>query len=202
MDHDRLFEAGSRGRQGVPLPIATLGHGTLTADGFAAVALGAGVDVIVDVRRYPGSRRHPHFGGEAMAAWLPAHGLAYRALPALGGRRSPRADSANVALRNPQFRGYADHMASGEFAKGIAELLATAGLGRVALMCAESVFWRCHRRLTADHLVLVEDLAVEHRFHDGRAAPHTPTPGARRAGSHVVYDADPRPVRRALRSVG
>jgi uncharacterized protein (DUF488 family) len=169
-------------------PVRTVGHGTLTAAAFVALVRSAGIETVVDVRRYPGSRRHPQFGGDAMAAWLPEHEVGYRWLPALGGRRGAATGSANRALRNEQFRAYADHMASAEFGAGITELVGLAGERPVGVMCAESVWWRCHRRLLADHLVLVRDVGVEHLFHDGRVAPHVPAPEARRAGSHLVYD--------------
>ena len=162
-------------------PIRTLGHGSLAAADFARVALGAGIEVIVDVRRYPGSRRHPHFG-PSMPEWLAEAGLAYRWLPALGGRRRPAATSPNTGLRNEQFRGYADHMASAEFARGLTELrdlAAERAVGSVAVMCAETVPWRCHGSLLADYLTLIERETVEHLFHDGRLTSHVPTPGAR-----------------------
>jgi uncharacterized protein (DUF488 family) len=128
-----------------------------------------------------------------MPEWLAETGLAYRWLPALGGRRRPAADSPNSGLRNEQFRGYADHMASAEFAAGVAELLALgtdSPDGVVAVMCAEAVPWRCHRSLLADHLTLVEGVKVEHLFHDGRLITHTPTRGARRTLSgQLVYSA-------------
>ena len=184
--------------------LRTVGHGTLTAEAFAALARGAGLTAVVDVRRYPGSRRHPHFGAD-MARWLPEAGVAYAWLPALGGRRSPAPDSPNIGLRNPQFRAYADHMAGPEFAAGVADLLALAENGggdgegdgdgaRVAVMCAESLWWRCHRRLLADHLVLVAGVTVEHLAHDGRTSPHPPTPEARRQGDHLVYDVGAQPA--------
>ena len=168
--------------------MTTVGHGAATAEAFATLVHDAGVARVVDVRRYPGSRRHPHFAGAAMARWLPEDGVAYSWLPSLGGRRSPRPDSPNVALRNDQFRGYADHMAGEEFLAGVAELEALAAREPVAVMCAEAVWWRCHRRLLADHLVLVDGVAVEHLLPDGRRRAHPLTAGARRAGDHVVYD--------------
>lgn len=168
--------------------IRTVGHGTLPADAFVRLASAAGVEAVVDVRRFPGSRRHPHFGSDEMARWLAAAELDYHWLPSLGGRRTPMPDSPNVALRNAQFQAYADHMGTEEFRSGIAALLAIADTVPVAVMCAESVWWRCHRRLVADHLVLVETRDVEHLFHDGRLDPHTPTAQARRVGSTVVYD--------------
>jgi uncharacterized protein (DUF488 family) len=170
--------------------LRTVGHGTLTAAAFAALVSGAGIEVVVDVRRFPGSRRHPHFGSDQMAAWLPGAGVGYEWAPALGGRRKPAADSPNTGLRNDQFRAYADHMATAEFRDGVAHLLAGAAERVVAVMCAESVWWRCHRRLLADHLVLVEGWNVEHLMHDGRCTPHPVTPGARPVGPQVLYGGD------------
>jgi uncharacterized protein (DUF488 family) len=168
--------------------IRTLGHGTLSAAAFAALVRNARVEVVVDVRRFPGSRRFPHFAREAMASWLPEHGLDYRWLVALGGRRKLLKRSPNVCLRNDQFRAYADHMASAEFASGIAELRRLTAERAGAVMCAEALWWHCHRRLLADHLVLVEDAAVEHVFHDGRVVAHPLTAEARVSRGHVVYD--------------
>jgi len=168
--------------------VRTLGHGTLEADAFAALAAEAGLAEIVDVRRYPGSRRFPHFASEAMASWLPEHGIAYRWLPSLGGRRRADPASPNTGLRNAQFRAYADHMASDEFLGGVAEVLEVAAERSVAVMCSESVWWRCHRRLLADHLVLLDDTPVEHLFHDGRLQLHPVTPEVRVDGDRLVYD--------------
>lgn len=169
-------------------PIRTVGHGTLTVVDFTALLREAEVETIVDVRRYPGSRRNPQFGRDEMGRWLPEHGVEYRWVDALGGRRTPRPDSPNVGLRNDQFRAYADHMASPDFAQGVADLTSLAAGRSTAVMCAESVWWRCHRRLLADHLVLAAGVPVEHLFHDGRLDPHRPTDEARVDGDHVVYD--------------
>lgn len=170
--------------------VRTLGHGTLAAGAFFDLIRGAGIEIILDVRRFPGSRRHPQFARDEMATWLPGHGVEYGWLPSLGGRRKPSPESPNTALRNRQFRAYADHMASEEFAGGVAEVFALATARPVAIMCAESLWWRCHRRLLADHLTLVGEVPVEHLFHDGRLVAHDPTPGARRLGDCVAYDAD------------
>jgi uncharacterized protein (DUF488 family) len=171
-----------------PVPaIRTLGHGTLAMDEFLAVARAGELEVIVDVRRFPGSRKHPQFRGEEMEQWLPDHGIGYVWLSSLGGRRKPDPDSPNRGLRNEQFRAYADHMVSEVFAQGVASLCEVAQNRRSALMCAESVWWRCHRRLLADHLVLIEEARVEHLFHDGRLAAHLPTPEAHRVEDHLVY---------------
>lgn len=154
----------------------TVGHGTLTEEAFLAAVTDGGVDTVVDVRRYPGSRRHPHFGRDAMATWLPAGGVAYAWFPDLGGRRSPDPDSANTGLRNAQFRAYADHMATPAFGAAVDRLLEIPGA--VAVMCAETLWWRCHRRLLADHLVLVRGEAVEHLVPGSAPKPHVVTDGA------------------------
>ena len=176
-----------------PRTLRTLGHGRLGAGDFARLCTSVGIAVVVDVRRFPGSRRHPHFGRAEMEAWLAEHELEYRWMPALGGRRQPAPDSPNRALRNPQFQAYADHMATSEFREGCRELLDVAAREPVVLVCAESVWWRCHRRLLADHLVLVGGATVEHLLPDGRLDPHRPTPEARAAGHLLVYDGGDQP---------
>jgi uncharacterized protein (DUF488 family) len=173
--------------------IRTVGHGTLAASELVDLLEGAGIDAVVDVRRYPGSRRHPQFGRDVMEAWLGESGITYLWLPELGGRRTASADSPNVALRNAQFRAYADHMATSEFRAGVDTLRAAAGERCCAVMCSESVWWRCHRRLLADHLVLVDGDEVEHLFHDGRLAAHPPAPAARVDAGVVVYDQGAQP---------
>lgn len=168
--------------------VLTVGHGTLPADEFCGVLRNSRIDLLVDVRSYPGSRRHPHFARERMEEWVPSADVAYLWERRLGGRRRVRPDSVNVVLRNDSFRGYADHMASDEFLDALGGLLALAAEQRTAVMCSESVWWRCHRRLLADALVLVHDASVVHVMHDGRHVPHPLTEGARLAGEHVVYD--------------
>jgi uncharacterized protein (DUF488 family) len=168
--------------------ICTVGHGTLGADELVGLLRGAGVEAVADVRRFPGSRRHPHVARESMQRWLADAGIEHRWVPELGGRRRPDPDSPHVALRNAQLRAYADHMASDEFAAGIGVLLGMADRHRVAVMCAESVWWRCHRRFVADHLVVVEGVPVDDLFHDGRLMPHEPTAEARLVDGRIVYD--------------
>jgi uncharacterized protein (DUF488 family) len=168
--------------------LRTVGHGTLPQEDFTALVSGAGIEVVVDVRSFPASRRHPQFGREAMERWLPDAGIAYRWEPRLGGRRRARPDSPHGALRVAAFRGYADHMETDEFRDAIDDLLAEGGTRPVAVMCAESVWWRCHRRLLADAVVLLRGTPVEHLFHDGRIDPHRPTPEARVDGRRLVYD--------------
>ena len=185
----------------VSAPLRTVGHGTLTADELARLVTGAGVEMVVDVRSFPASRRHPQFGREAMERWLPEAGVAYRWEPRLGGRRRPAPESPHGALRVAGFRGYADHMETPEFRAALDELLAEAAVRPTAVMCAESLWWRCHRRLLADAAVLLRGAPVEHLFHDGRLEAHRPTPEARVDGRRLVYDGheprlplgDPRP---------
>lgn len=185
---------GAVPRPATPLPLLTAGHGTLAADDLLAVLAGAGVALVVDVRSFPGSRRHPQHGREAMSRWLADGGLAYRWAPDLGGRRSGRPDSPHVALRHPAFRAYADHMGTPGFRAALDDLLATAAGRPTAVLCSESVWWRCHRRLLADAAVLLGGADVRHLFHDGRQQEHPVTPGARRDGDHVVYDAGQAPL--------
>jgi uncharacterized protein (DUF488 family) len=168
--------------------VRTIGHGTLPADAFVQLVRAAAIEVVLDVRRFPVSRRHPHFASDAMRSWLGEHDIAYRWLSSLGGRRKPTPGSPNVALRNAQFRAYADHMTSAEFEAGVADLCRIATQSSTVVMCSESVWWRCHRRLLADHLVLVEGVHVEHLFHDGRLTAHAPMREARRADGDLVYD--------------
>jgi uncharacterized protein (DUF488 family) len=170
------------------ITVHTIGHGTLPAADLADVLRTAGIDRLVDVRSFPGSRRHPQHSRERMAEWLPEAGVAYTWDGRLGGRRRPVPDSPNVALRHEAFRAYADHMATDEFATGLDELVDRARRESVAVMCAETLWWRCHRRLLADALVLLDDVRVRHVFHDGSITDHSPMPEARVVQGHLVYD--------------
>jgi uncharacterized protein (DUF488 family) len=134
----------------VALTLFTVGHSTRTLDELVELLRAAGVTQVVDVRRFPGSWRHPQFGAASLAAGLGEAGIAYRHEPALGGRRKPRPDSVNTAWRNDQVRGYADHMASAEFAAGLAALRAAAAEQPTAVLCAEAWWRQCHRQLLAD----------------------------------------------------
>jgi uncharacterized protein (DUF488 family) len=134
--------------------VFTVGHSTHDLDAFVALLEGHGVTALADVRRHPGSRRHPHFASDALAASLPARGIEYRHLPALGGRRRPAPGSPNDGWEHASFRAYADHLGSEEFAGGLAELEALARERPAAVMCAEAMWWRCHRRLVADVLTV------------------------------------------------
>ncbi|HEY2964430.1 MAG TPA: DUF488 domain-containing protein [Pyrinomonadaceae bacterium] len=155
------------------MKIWTVGHSTRSGEEFGQILLAHGIEVLVDVRTFPGSRRYPQFNRAALAESLAALGIRYLHEPRLGGRRAPRKDSHNTAWRNEQFRGYADHMETDEFKNGVRELLELASKARVAVMCAEAVWWRCHRSLLADYLkaaghevihILDEKKVEEHPF--------------------------------------
>lgn len=176
---------------GVTVTFRTVGHGAQAAESFVALVSAAGISQVVDVRSFPGSRRHPHFGRTAMEEWLPAAGVAYSWERRLGGRRRPVPGSRHVGLTHEAFRAYADHMGTPEFAEAVGELLelsASGPDGATAVMCAESLWWNCHRRLLADALVLGHGAVVEHLMPDGRLAPHRPTDTARVEDGGVVYD--------------
>jgi uncharacterized protein (DUF488 family) len=141
---------------------------------------GAGLERIVDVRTIPKSRRHPQFVREEMQRWVPElSGAGYAWEPALGGFRRARPDSLNVTLRHPAFRGYADYMETKPFSEALERTLALARDSRLAAMCSETVWWRCHRRLIADAATLLHGVDVRHLMHDGTLRPHIVTEGAR-----------------------
>jgi uncharacterized protein (DUF488 family) len=169
--------------------ILTVGHSNHEEEDFLDLLRSAGVELIADVRRYPGSRRQPHFERTALAALLLEAGIGYRWLgESLGGRRRPLADSVNDAWESDQFRGYADHMASDEFAAGLAELEGLAGEQRVAVMCAEAWWIRCHRRLIADALT-ADGWRVLHLGANGRVEQHELTDFAVVEGGRITYPA-------------
>jgi uncharacterized protein (DUF488 family) len=151
------------------IQLLTLGHGTAGADELAALIRDAGIELIVDVRKVPKSRRHPHYWREEMERWVPElSGSAYRWEPALGGFRKADPDSSNVALRHPAFRAYADYMATDAFASALDDLLKPAAQTRTAILCSESLWWRCHRRLISDAATLLSGIEVQHHMHDAR----------------------------------
>jgi uncharacterized protein (DUF488 family) len=177
------------------MPLITFGHGTASAEHIAGLLRGAAVTALVDVRIAPGSRRNPQVARAALEQWLPARGIGYRWDKRLGGFRRPAADSPDVAWREPAFRGYAGHMRQPEFLAAADELLAQAAAGQVAVMCSESVWWRCHRRLIADFAEIARGTGVRHLMHDGRLVPHRRSPGARlRADGLLVYDGGQEPL--------
>lgn len=135
-----------------PASIWTIGHSTHTWEAFAALLRAFDIQSLADVRRYPGSKKFPHFSASFLAENLPKEGVAYYPLPALGGRRKTLPDSQNTGWRHEAFRGYADYMETPEFAEALGQLKALAQPRRVAYMCSEAVWWRCHRRLISDAL--------------------------------------------------
>lgn len=172
-------------------PIHTVGHSTRSADAFVALLRENGIDLLVDVRRYPGSRRHPWFNREALEATLAEDGIDYRHEERLGGRRgTPRLGSPNGGWRNAGFQAYADHMDSDEAGAALARVLDDARERRPAIMCAEIVPWRCHRRILSDHLV-VAGARVVHILEPGTVVDHELDALARiRSDGRVIYPAE------------
>ena len=168
------------------MTIFTIGHSTRSLDEFLALLRAHDIRQLGDVRTVPKSRRHPHFAGDALATSLPAAGIAYRHLPALGGLRKPRRDSKNGAWRHEGFRGYADYMESTPFGEAIDDLVAWSKESRTAVMCAEAVWWRCHRQLIADAL-MARGVTVQHIQTATSAPAHKLTEFARVAGVQVSY---------------
>jgi uncharacterized protein (DUF488 family) len=171
------------------MAIYTIGHSTRSLDDFIALLRAHAIGRVADIRTVPRSRRHPHFSAEALSRSLPDAGVAYRHFPGLGGLRKPRGDSRNGAWRQEGFRGYADYMETAEFRDALTELIqwTEAGPeGAVAIMCAESVWWRCHRQLTADAL-LARGVDVRHITSTGPASAHKLTDFARVVDGEVRY---------------
>lgn len=189
--------------------ILTIGHSTRTLDAFLELLRAHRVGQLVDIRTVPRSRRYPHFSREALAASLEEAGIAYRHAAALGGLRKPRRDSKNTGWRHEGFRGYADYMETAEFRAALDDLVAFASAGErrdsstvrktvanadtttpaprlTAIMCAEAVWWRCHRQLVADALV-ARGLEVRHIMSDAPPAPHALTEFARVTEGRVSY---------------
>jgi len=163
----------------------TIGHSTRPADIFIGLLRTHEITTLADVRSVPRSRHNPQFDRDALAVSLAAAGIGYVHLPALGGMRRPRPDSVNLGLRSAGFRGYADHMQTGEFQRGLERLEALAGAGATAIMCAEAEPSRCHRGLLADAL-LVRGWRVVHILGSG-AVEHTPSPAMRTVDDRPVY---------------
>ena len=172
--------------------IWTIGHSTHPIERFVRLLRAHRIELLADVRRFPGSRRNPQFGAEALAASLDAEGIAYEGLGAeLGGRRRARRDSPNDAWRVEAFRAYADHTSSDEFRAGLARLEALASERRAAIMCAEGDWRRCHRRLIADAM-LARGWRVLHIGPDGSVSEHSLPEFATMAGNEVGYASQPK----------
>ncbi|RAU92528.1 DUF488 domain-containing protein [Mycobacterium colombiense] len=171
--------------------LLTVGHGAARRERLTELLAGAGVALVVDVRRYPASRTNPDVRRETLESWLPQGGIDYRWEPRLGGRRhiaagEPEPDSWWTVAA---FRAYAAYTRTPEFDAALDDVLADAVRRTTAVMCSESVWWRCHRRLIADVAVLGRGVAVRHLMPDGRLGPHRPAEGARRRpDGHLVWD--------------
>jgi uncharacterized protein (DUF488 family) len=162
------------------VPLLTVGHGPDGRERLGDRLTAAGIEQLVDVRRFPGSRNNPDVARDALASWLPERGIGYRWEPRLGGRRRLPAGEpvADGWWTVGQFAAYAAHTRTAEFAAALGEVLDVARTQQVAVMCSESVWWRCHRRLIADVVVLGRGLPVAHLMPDGRVGPHRPAAGA------------------------
>lgn len=169
--------------------LLTYGHGTDSSERTVATLTAAGVCAIVDIRTAPGSRRHPQFARVELERWLPEAGIGYRWEKRLGGFRRPGPGNPDVVWREDMFRGYAEYMRSAEFGAAIDGVLAEAAGAVVAVMCSESLWWRCHRRLVADFATVARGVEVRHLMHDGRTQPHRLSQGLRlRDDGLLVYD--------------
>ena len=169
--------------------IWTIGHSTRTIEKFISLLEEHGIKLLADVRLLPGSKRYPQFNKKTLADSLGKVGISYEHFLELGGRRKPREDSPNTAWRNESFRGYADYMETEEFDKGIKRLLdLAADAGATAIMCAEAVWWRCHRSLVADYLK-ARSMEVMHILDANKTEPHPYTSAARIANGKLSYGA-------------
>jgi uncharacterized protein (DUF488 family) len=169
-----------------PIKIFTIGHSTHAIGDFVAMLLAHGVEAVVDVRSYPASRRNPQFNQLNLERSLVEAGIEYQHLRELGGRRRPRPDSINMALTNEGFRGYADYMETESFRAGIDRLMRIASVKRTAIMCAEAVWWRCHRSLISDYLK-TKGVVVIHILSAKRTAEHSYTAAATIVDDELSY---------------
>jgi uncharacterized protein (DUF488 family) len=165
----------------------TIGHSTRSIGDFIEALKSQKIKTLVDVRSFPGSRRYPQFNKARLDASLADEGITYLHMPDLGGRRAARKDSRNTGLRNEGFRGYADYMETEDFREGIERLLEIASRGRTAIMCAEAVWWRCHRSLISDFLKS-RGVEVSHILDAHKTEPHRYTPAARIIDGELSYE--------------
>jgi len=167
--------------------LLTVGHGRLDQEGLTRLLQEAGVQLLVDVRRFPGSRANPAVSRDALPGWLPEAGIDYQWQERLGGRRPvPDPDDQDPWWQVAAFRGYAAHTRTAAFRDALAEVLDELDRRRVVVMCSESVWWRCHRRIIADVATLAHGVTVRHLMHDGRVTEHPPSEGARVGADRVV----------------
>jgi uncharacterized protein (DUF488 family) len=164
----------------------TIGHSTRSGQEFSEILAAHRIEALLDVRSFPGSRRYPQFNKQHLVDSMEAIGIVYLHLPELGGRRPARKDSKNTAWKNQSFRGYADHMETEEFRRGIVRLLKIAGEKRATIMCAEALWWRCHRSLISDFLK-ARDVDVIHILAATHAEPHPYTSAARIVEGELSY---------------
>ena len=170
--------------------IWTIGHSTRGIDEFISVLEENEIKLLVDVRAWPGSKRYPQFNKDALKESLNAHGIRYEHFPELGGKRKSKPDSRNTAWRNASFRGYADYMETEQFQKGIERLLDVAAeAGPTAIMCAEAVWWRCHRSLIADYLK-TRGTEVMHILGANKVEPHPYTSAAHIVDGTLSYTSE------------
>ena len=171
-----------------PLVVLTIGHSTHALEEFVGLLQGHEIDLLVDVRKMPRSRRNPQFNRDTLPEALEHAGINYADMPGLGGLRRPQPDSPNGAWKNASFQGYADYMLTPEFTASLEDLLKRAAGHRSCVMCAEAVPWRCHRSLIADALV-IREIHVEHILGSGRTLDHVLKPWARVEGLRITYPA-------------
>lgn len=176
----------SRNDPGFELTVWTIGHSTRPMEEFLGLLASSQIETIVDVRSLPGSRKYPQYDQAALKATLAQHGVGYQWLQVLGGRRPVSPDSPNTSWRNASFRGYADYMSSAMFAQGLEQLVAWVRHSRVALMCAEAVWWRCHRSMIADALC-ARGVRVMHILDDKHVTLHPMTAPARIVEGRLTY---------------
>lgn len=175
-----------------PVTLWTIGHSNRSIEQFLEMLASQRIETLADVRRFPGSRRLPHFNQENLSKSLTDAGVDYVHFPELGGRRRTRADSPNTAWRNEAFRGYADFMMTPEFRAGIERLLALAKEKRTAIMCAEALWWQCHRSLIADYLKAAGH-NVNHIMTPTKTEPHPFTSAARLVDGRLSYAREDEP---------
>jgi len=170
------------------LQIYTVGHSNLSFEQFVSLLKEFGICLVADIRRYPSSRKFPHFNRQVLCKLLAAENIEYLWLEALGGRRhtGKYEKSLNIGLKSPGFRNYADHMGTDEFRKAVQKLLSTAATLRTAVMCAEKLYWKCHRKLLADYLV-AQGVEVIHIIGPGKSSEHKLTPYALATENGVIY---------------
>jgi uncharacterized protein (DUF488 family) len=182
---------------GTELTVWTVGHSNKTLDDFLTLLASHAIELVADVRRFPGSRRYPHFGQEQLSAALKTKGIEYAHFEALGGRRAARQDSRNIAWRNEGFRGYADYMETAAFRTAMDRLMTEAKKHHTAIMCAEALWWQCHRSMISDYLLSLGH-QVLHILGPQKTEPHRFSQPARVVNGSLTYHSDS-PEQLALR---